>query len=67
MWRVEDSSHWTLIWEEAQPFNNTLPNIDLTKGIICHIPSEQATYCFHPSGECWRFTQDAAVGLTYEE
>ncbi len=64
---VENLSHWTLLWEEARPLQSTLPNINFTEGVTCHIPAEQATYYLNPNGECWRFTQDTAMGLTYEK
>jgi hypothetical protein len=61
---IENLSDWTLCWDKAKPLGGALPAIDLTNGITCHVPSEDAVYILNPTGECWKFTQ-AGEGISH--
>ena len=64
---VEDISRWELIWDKAEPFDGALPGVNFEKGIMCPVPSEEAVYFLNPTGECWKFTERSAGGVTYEQ
>jgi len=64
---LESIAHWELTWEEAEPFGQPFPEVNLQEGISCYVDSEKATYYLNPTGECWRFTQNETQGLTYQE
>ena len=64
---VESLLDWELTWEEAKPFSSPFSQEKLHKGLRCYVDSEKATYYLNPTGDCWRFTQDAPQGLVCDK
>ena len=63
---VEDMTQWELGWDQVAVLNDFPSSIDVQRGLICHVPSEDAVYLLDPSAQNWKFTQISTGGLSCE-